>query len=61
MFMPCSSYSSLVTQSWWNVPSDASTEPPSHAEYLRSYGIEGEWILIFCYCQLCLGTGWSGG
>lgn len=52
MAIPCSSYSSFVTQSWWNVPSDASTEPPSHDEYLRSKGIVGEWILIFCCKEL---------
>lgn len=48
MLKPCSSYSSFVTQSWWNVPSDASTLPPSHDAYLRSYGMVGAWILIFC-------------
>ena len=47
--IPCSSYSSLVTHSWWNVPKDAKIDPPNQPAYRFSYGIVGEWILIFCY------------
>jgi hypothetical protein len=49
MAAPCSSYSSFVIHSWWKVPSEARTEPPSHEEYFLSKGIVGLWILIFCY------------
>ena len=38
MFGPYSSHSSFEIQSWWNVPSEARIEPPSHDEKRRSVG-----------------------
>lgn len=52
--IPCSSYSFLVIHSWWNVPRLASTEPPSQDAYLRSKGMVGECILIFCCGRQCV-------